>query len=140
MEPHTNDAGKTISHRGDQIAVSSGAILDRWSEYHWLDAVSLHDLSPLDRIVVTTHNHTYEIIVASPTDGTVLVRGGTAFPDFVVARLLGSSLGGSTIKLRTIAADFRMELARKDRWLITTPVERIALIPGRASRSQVLTS
>jgi hypothetical protein len=115
-----------------RIAVSSAAILERWSEHDWVDAVSIAKLSPFDRIVATTRNHTYEIVVGSPEDGTVLVRGGSYFADLTVARVIGSSLGGSTIKLGALAVGFRVELATHDgRLVITTPVEALAVVRGR---------
>src|SRR5690242_13011444 len=118
----------------EKRTIASAALLDRWSEHDWRDAVSLDELSPFDRMIVTTRNHTYEIVVGSPEQQTVLVRGGTAFSEFMAARLIGSSLGGSTIKVRTVAVGFRLELTTHPGcWLITTPIQAIAVVPARAS-------
>jgi hypothetical protein len=97
------------------------------------DAVSLEELEPLDQIIVTTRNHTYEILVVSPEDGTVVVRGGRAFPSRVTARLDGCSMGGATIKVRSIAVGLRVEFATNNHGqVITTPVTTLAVIPAAA--------
>jgi hypothetical protein len=139
MQEHLESPGAAPPPR-ERFAVSSAAILDRWREYNWLDAVSLDELSPFDRVVITTRNHAYEIVVASPEDGTVLVRGGTAFTEFAEARLVGSCFGGSTAKLRTVAVGFRIEFAVEGRCLLTTRVETLAVVPAGASRREPLAS
>ena len=83
--------------------------LSVWSAYDWCDEVRLGQLAAFDRIVITTRNHTYEIIVTSPDTGDVLVRGGTVFPGFTAARLNGSTLGGSVIKVRSVNVGFRVD-------------------------------
>src|SRR5712691_5797623 len=50
--------------------------LNRWSAYAWRAGVSLDQLSVSDRILATTENHMYEIVVTSPVTAAVLVRGG----------------------------------------------------------------
>ena len=62
------------------VAGPSGTTLSDWSGYDWCDEVSLNQLSAFDRLVITTRNHTYEVIVTSPDTGDVMVRGGTIFP------------------------------------------------------------
>jgi hypothetical protein len=133
MESHL-DVPAQPTRNDDERTVSSAALLDRWLAHDWRDSVSLDELSPFDRIVVTTKNHTYEIVVGSTDERTVLVRGGTAFPEFMSAHLIGSSLGGSAIKLRTVAVGSRLELTTHNgRWLITTPVQAIAVVLSGAS-------
>ena len=107
-----------------------GPTLSDWSGYDWCDEVSLNQLSAFDRIVITTRNHTYELIVTSPDTGDVMVRGGTIFPQFTAARLSGSTLGGGVVKVRTVTVGFRVQftidaLAPP---IITTPVQTLALV------------
>ena len=127
MESHLDIPYQAPS--GERRTVA-GEPLDGVSARGWHDVVTLDQLSPLDRIVATTRNHTYEIVVGSADDQTVLVRGGTAFPEFISAHLLGSSLGGGKLKVGTVAVGLRLELAtHTGRWLITTPVQAIAVVP-----------
>ena len=67
-------------------------------------------------------------ILCGPT-GDVLVRGGL-FPEETSARLLGSSFGGSMLKLRGIYIGFRMELSACNRSIITSHVRSIRLVSG----------
>jgi len=60
----------------------------------------------------------------------VLVRGGRLFPEETSARLVGSSLGGSMVKLRAIHIGFRMELYACERSIITSRVRAIRLVSG----------
>jgi hypothetical protein len=92
-------------------------------------AVTLDQLSPLERIVARTRHHVYEIVSGATDDGTILVRGGNAFPEFVSARLIGSSSNGR-IRFGTIAVGSRIHVeASNGRWLMTTPVEALAVTP-----------
>jgi hypothetical protein len=98
------------------------------------DAVSLDQLSAGDRIVVTTRNHTYEIVVTSPWSASALVRGGHFFPEFTMARLAGSSLGGSALKMRSVNVGCRLELVECGSPVITTRVRAVRFIPAPAGR------
>src|SRR5262245_57490224 len=84
---------------------SSAAILACWSDYSWQDFVSLHQLSPFDRLVITTRNHVYEIIVTSPETRAVLIRGG-AYPTFMLATIVGSR-GSGAIEMGAVAVGLR---------------------------------
>jgi hypothetical protein len=66
---------------------------------NWNDGVQIEACSPLDRLVVETRNSVYDVVVVSPKDGDVLVRGGRLFPDFRQAQLVGATAGGHTVKL-----------------------------------------
>ena len=85
----------------------------------------------MDRLMVTTRNSVYEIVVVSPRTGEVRVRGGAFFPSFVPAHLCGSSLGGSFLKLHVVHPGFCLELCHDDLGLIvTTHVKTIAVSSG----------
>lgn len=110
-------------------AGSSETTLSAWSGYDWCEEVSLNQLSPSDRIVITTRNHTYEVVVTAPDTGEVLVRGGTIFPQFTAARLAGSTLGGGVMKVRTVNVGFRVQFAiNAFAPIITTPVQTLAVV------------
>lgn len=81
----------------------------------------------MDELVVHTQNSIYEFTVISPFAGEVLVRGGNFFPSLTQARLAGSSLGGSFLKLLGIYVGFSMEINDGERTIITSRVETITL-------------
>lgn len=107
--------------------VAAGATIDRWTAHDWRDGTSVGDLQPLDRLIVRTRNSTYEIVIVTPATADVAVRGGAFFPSFARARVAGSSLGGSFLKLHSIHVGFRMELASGTQSIVTSPVETIAM-------------
>jgi hypothetical protein len=76
----------------------------------------------------------YEIVIMSPDTADVLVRGGAYFPVFTQARVAGSSLGGSFLKVHGIYVGFRMELCDGTRMVVTSPVEEVAA-GGRTDRA-----
>lgn len=111
------------------VSGPSGTTLSAWSGYDWCDEVSLDQLSPFDRLVITTRNNTYEVIVTSPDTGDVMVRGGTIFPQFTAARLAGSTLGGGVMKARAVNVGFRVQFAVEAFMpIITSPVQKLALV------------
>ena len=114
---------------GGAIARPKGPAPGAWSGCDWRDEISLNQLSAFDRLVITTRNHTYEVIVTSPDTGDVMVRGGTIFPQFTAARLAGSTLGGGVMKVRAVNVGFRVQFAI-DAFapIITTPVQTLALV------------
>ena len=113
-------------------AVPASAVLSAWQEHVWRDGLALDRLSSLDRLIVETCHSTYEIVIRGASDD-VLVRGGAFFREFTAARLAGSSLGGSFLKLRSVHVGFCSELALERRVIVTSPVRRITLVPTPAA-------
>jgi hypothetical protein len=125
----------TISgRRQSQTAVSSSAVLDTWTAHPWDEGIRVDRLGALDRLTVTTLHSTYELIVLNPGTAEVMVRGGAFFPDFTRARVSGSSLGGSFLKLHTVHVGFRMEIADGARSIVTSPVRDLSVARAAASR------
>ena len=108
-------------------AVPVRRLLSSWSAHDWRGGISVDDLSVLERLIVTTANSTYEIVLVAPEKAEVLVRGGAFFPVFTAARLAGSSLGGSFLKLRSVHVGFRLELGTDRGFIITSPVRTVAI-------------
>src|SRR5262245_53668001 len=106
----------------ETISIPAAADLGAWSERDWNDGIQIEDVSPLDRLLVRTRNTVYEITVLEPHAGEVVVRGGRFFPGPTRARLSGSSLGGSFLKLRGIYVGFSIELWYAGETVITSPV------------------
>ncbi|HZR23616.1 MAG TPA: hypothetical protein VFA59_08525 [Vicinamibacterales bacterium] len=113
----------------DTTVVPVAAILSAWQAHDWQNGVALDRLHPLDRLTIRTRHSIYEVIVSSPSSGDVLVRGGEFFPEFTPARLAGSTLGGSFLKLRTINIGFRLEFSLGPNFVLTSPVQAIECGP-----------
>jgi len=111
----------------DRSTVPGAALLNAWNHYEWREGVRVDRLEAFERVTVSTHYSTYEIIVTSPADGGILVRGGQFFPEFTPARLAGSTLGGSFLKLLTIHPGFRLEIGLGLRYVLTSPVRSITV-------------
>ena len=111
------------------IAVPTQRVLSSWSAHDWRGGISVDDLAPLERLTVRTANSTYDLIIVAPEQASILVRGGAYFPVFTPARLAGSSLGGSFLKLRAVHVGFRLELGTDQGFIITSPVRGVAVAP-----------
>lgn len=106
----------------------AGADLDNWSKHEWRDGLQIDNLQDLETLSVRTRNSTYEIMVVHPRTSEVLVRGGKFFPDYTLARLAGSSLGGSFLKMHGIYVGFKMEIHVDRQAIITSEVQSIGLV------------
>jgi hypothetical protein len=120
-----------------QTAVPASAVLSAWQSHAWDEGISVDQLPAFDRLVVETRHSTYEIVMTGTGSAEVLVRGGSFFPEFTRARLAGSSLGGSFLKLRSIHVGFCMEFALEKRVIVTSPVRSVTVAPSDA-RSDVM--
>jgi hypothetical protein len=107
------------------------SVLSTWSERDWRqhDGVQLDTLLPMQRLVLRTYQHAYEIFVRCGATGDVFVRGGRLFQDFTAAKLTGSSLGGGFLKQYGIYVGFRVEFNVDGETLLTAPVFSIASGP-----------
>jgi hypothetical protein len=120
------------------VAVPASGLLSAWSTHDWRGGVQVDELSTLERLTVQTENSTYEIVLLSPTAANVLVRGGAFFPVFTPARLAGSSLGGSFLKLRSIHVGFRMEFSTDSGFIITSSVRAVAVAPAVTNPNDIM--
>jgi hypothetical protein len=109
------------------VKCSASALLDTWSSHNWTEGVQLEAIEDMETLTVRTENSNYEITVISGRTGEVLIRGGRFFPEFTPARLAGSSLGGSFLKLRGIYVGFSLEVHFDKRLIITSRVRKIAV-------------
>jgi hypothetical protein len=109
------------------VRCSASALLDTWSSHDWTEGVQLETMQDMETLTVRTENSTYEITVISGRTGEILIRGGRFFPEFTPARLAGSSLGGSFLKLRGVYVGFSLEIHFEKRLIITSRVRKIAI-------------
>ena len=107
------------------VKCSASALLDTWSSHNWTEGVQLETMQDMEALTVRTENSTYEITVICGRTGDILIRGGRFFPEFTAARLAGSSLGGSFLKLRGVYVGFSLEVHFEKRLIITSRVRKI---------------
>ncbi len=127
-------AAGTRPASGDPAPTPARAILDTWCRHDWTNGIQVDQLTDLESVSVRTMNSTYEITVLSARTGDVMVRGGRFFTDFTNARIAGSSLGGSFLKLRGIYVGFNLEIYANGTRIVTSPVKAVCqhTTPGRA--------
>ena len=119
-------------------AVPVRRLLSSWTAHDWCGGIRVDDLPALERLIVTTANSTYEIVLVAPERAEVLVRGGAFFPVFMPARLAGSSLGGSFLKLRSVHVGFRLELGTDRGSIITSPVRTVAIAEPAGDSNDIM--
>ena len=125
---HRIPGGKPDARREPELAWHpAGGILARWSLSDWENGLQIENLENLDSLAVRTRNSVYEITILSRCTGEVLVRGGRFFRERTVARLAGSSLGGSFLKMGGVYPGFCLEFQDGDRRIVTSTVQSVAL-------------
>lgn len=91
------------------------------------EGLNVRAAEPLVPILVTTKNSVYRIIPLRRGDAAVLVQGGRFFPEPAEVRLIGSTFGGSLIKLHCIRVGMQMEIQAEDGRITTTRVLDVSL-------------
>lgn len=124
---HKLPLGKRSPPAGGAAWHARGRILDRWSTNTWENGLQLDALEELDSLAVRTRNSVYEITILSSLTGEVMVRGGRFFPERRIARLAGSSLGGSFLKMGGVYPGFSLEFQDGGRRIVTSQVQSVAL-------------
>lgn len=115
--------------RHSRTVIAHTATLDGFVQAATLaDGVSVRDLDPLTTLVVSTCNSRYRIVVSRTT--AILVQGGRFFPEITDARLEGSSLGGSVLKVAWIGIGLCMEISAAGQRIVTSPVRAISTEPA----------
>jgi hypothetical protein len=112
---------------GDTTQYSSAALLETWVTHDWDHGIQLESLPDFSEIAVQTKNTLYEITIIDGPNREVLIRGGKFFPVRTPARLAGSSLGGSFLKVGGIYAGFNMEVLSSGTSIVTSPVQSIRI-------------
>jgi len=90
------------------------------------DAIQLDSCRAFDWVVVQTSSSVYDLIVLPGDAGEVLVRGGRFLPEFRSARVVGSTDGGTLLKVKSICVGFRMELNVNGECLLTSRIQAIS--------------
>ena len=89
------------------------------------DGVGVRQLEPITRLLVHTQNTLYRITVVKPFEGRILIQGGSYFPEATLGRLLGSSVGGSMLKISWIGVGLRLEIGHEGQRIVTSPVRSL---------------
>ena len=100
----------------------------------WRNGVLITELATHDRVIVRTRNSLSEIIVTVPHTAEVMVRGGAFFPEFKPARVAGSSLGGSFLKLHGVYPGFQLEIVPDGQPVLTTRVCTVLISSSQAGK------
>ena len=99
------------------------------------DAICLDSCGRSEKIIVHTRTSVYEVIVLQGDVGDVLVRGGRSFPKFRRVQFVGSTAGGSAVKLNTIDVGLRMEFHFGHRIVVTSAVQTLSRNPSSTRQS-----
>jgi hypothetical protein len=122
----SNDSSSIQRGGGSATMIARGATLDGFAAEAAAGAgVQLRELEPLTSLIVHTRNSRYHVVVSS--GAAIMVQGGTFFPEPTPARLDGSSLGSSFLKIGWIGIGLRMEISARGQRIVTTAVRSIAL-------------
>jgi hypothetical protein len=103
---------------------------ERNEQIHDKNGVDITKLDPGTKLEVHTQNSLYRIVVLNPDKRKVEIEGGEHIPEAEEAFLMGSTWGGSMIRLGWIGHTMRMEIHRQQ-WvgpLITTSVKSLRII------------
>jgi hypothetical protein len=112
---------------GSGTLIARGATLDGFAAEAAAGAgVLLRDLEPLTSLIVHTRNSRYHVVVSA--GAAIMIQGGAFFPEPTPARLDGSSLGSSFLKLGWIGVGLRMEISAGGQRIVTTAVRSIARV------------
>jgi hypothetical protein len=89
----------------------------------------LGSCTALERILVSTLNSVYDVTVLSADAGEVMLHGGRLFPESHHAIIVGSRLGASAVKSRTICVGERLEFWVNGKPFITSPIRAVSRHP-----------
>ncbi len=116
---------------GDTTLVTRASTLDGFADaVAHVHGIALAELAPLDVLRIHTRNTCYTIVALRPPAHDVLVQGGLFFPTSARARLSGSSLGGSCLKLGWVGPGFQMEIHANGQRIVTTRVRSVEVQDG----------
>jgi hypothetical protein len=106
--------------------VNSVVAFEPWMMRASNEAICLDSCARSEKIVVNTCKSVYELIVVQGDEGEVLVRGGRKFPEFRRVQFVGSTVGGSALKVNTIDVGWRMEFHLDHRIVVTSAVQALS--------------
>jgi hypothetical protein len=96
-----------------------------------VSGVDVRRLPAATEIAVDTSNSHYRFVMLDDGGSRALVRGGRYFDDEAEARIEGSTLGGTLLRLGWIGLGLKMELSVQGRRLDTSCVRSITISPAQ---------
>lgn len=92
--------------------------------------LTVSSLAPGERVVFSTHNSAYRVIMLNPALQIVIIRGGRHFPVPTEATLVGSS-DGDLRQRDWIALGRRLEVEVENRLFVTSSIVNIERDAGK---------
>jgi hypothetical protein len=81
----------------------------------------------MSEVVVDTRNSRYRLVMLDGSVGDALVEGGRYFPQETTARIEGSTLGGSLLKIGWIGLGLFLVLSIDGKRIVTSRVRSITI-------------
>jgi hypothetical protein len=91
------------------------------------EGIAIQSLPAGTAVTVVTRHSEYRLQVIDPEQLTMSIRGGRMFPESTPAHLLGSTGGGSALKIGWLGVGLQMEIKVGRRVFLTSPVKSIAI-------------
>jgi hypothetical protein len=102
------------------------------------EGIDVREAEPLVPLLVATQNSLYRVIPLRLGGSDVLVQGGQFFPEPTKARLVGSTFGGSFLKMHWINIGMHMEIdaGGEEGPIITTRVANVSVERDRKTSTR----
>lgn len=95
----------------------------RLKEQIELKGIEINEIKEGEIVIVETANSTYALERIAG-DRRVKIQGGKHFTDPTEAVMIGSTFGGSLMKLGWIGYKMHMEIAFDDKIIVTSPISK----------------
>jgi hypothetical protein len=89
--------------------------------------IDVGSLLPGTEMIVDTRNSRYRLVILEGTVGAAQVMGGRYFPQETTARIEGSTLRGSPLKIGWVGRGLCLELSAGGKRIVTSRVRSIRL-------------
>ena len=91
------------------------------------DGIAIQSLPAGTALTVVTRHSEYRLRVIESEELRMSIRGGRVFPEWTLTHLLGSTAGGSALKIGWLGVGLQMEIKAGRTVFLTSPVESIAI-------------
>ena len=125
-EPGAANEVVTYGDRPEPVSESA----DRARRSDGITGIDLRSLPAGTAVVVDTRHSRYRFVMLDGSTLNALVEGGQYFPQETIARVEGSTLGGSPLKVGWIGLGLFVELSFGGKRIITSRVRSISVPKG----------
>jgi len=125
-EPGAANEVVTYGDRPEPVSESA----DRARRSDGITGIDLRSLPAGTAVVVDTRHSRYRFVMLDGNGLNALVDGGHYFPQETIARVEGSTLGGSLLKIGWIGLGLFVELSFGGKRIITSRVRSISVPKG----------